>query len=102
MVACVETDKDPGESAEAWFSESCASCHGVNGDGRGTLDLPSPAADLRTVTLPGGNSVEAIIAVIERGVEKDFLVTMPGFKGRLPPEQIEAIARHVSRWMVKE
>ena len=82
-----EATATPGQQTAAngqdLFTQNCANCHtlkaaGANGQVGPNLDELRPGADLvRTQTENGGGA-------------------MPAFKGRLAPEQIQAIADYVA------
>ena len=69
------------------YSQKCAMCHGENGAGKGKVPALSSAevqaksdADLKTAT--------------EKGVKTDKGM-MPGFGGKLTPEQIDGLTQYV-------
>jgi cytochrome c6 len=70
----------------AIYAGKCASCHGK--DGKGTpAGLKMGAKDLAEEMK---EPVKELVEDIEKGKGK-----MPAFKGRLTPEEIEAVARYV-------
>jgi mono/diheme cytochrome c family protein len=82
-----EATATPGQQTAAngqeVFTQNCANCHalkaaGANGQVGPNLDQLRPSADLvRTQTENGGGA-------------------MPAFKGKLSPEQIQAVADYVA------
>ncbi len=72
--------------AAALYSSKCAACHGKDGKGSatgkkmGAKDLAEEASE----------PVAEIAEDISKGKGK-----MPGFKGKLSPDEIEAIAKYV-------
>lgn len=71
------------------YEGKCQSCHGEDGTGRGSfLDLP----DLTEESLWLGNTRNRLIDTVENGRGD-----MPGFRGMLNDEEIEASLRYGSR-----
>lgn len=68
------------------FSANCAACHA------GGNNLVNAAKNLKAATLHqyGMDSLEAITTQVTNGK-----ASMPAFKGRLKPDQIEAVAAYV-------
>jgi cytochrome c6 len=72
--------------APALFAARCAVCHGKDGKG-------SPAGKKMGVSDLAGERKEPVAEIAEditKGKGK-----MPGFKGKLSPEEIDALARYV-------
>ena len=76
----------PTRSAEVLFAENCARCHGADGKGDPrTLPL-YPRVDL--TRSPMGAARERVL--IHDRITRGF-TTMPGFQGKLQPEEIGAL-----------
>ena len=75
------------DSSADLFKEKCAMCHGENGAGKGKVPALSSAevqqksdADFKTAT--------------ETGMKNDKGM-MPGYSGKLTPEQIDGLVKYV-------
>ena len=75
------------DSSADMFKQKCAMCHGENGAGKGKVPALSSAevqqksdADFKTA--------------IEKGVKNDKGM-MPGYGGKLTPEQIDELLKYV-------
>jgi len=75
------------DSSADLFKQKCAMCHGENGAGKGKVPALSSAevqqksdADFKTA--------------IEKGVKNDKGM-MPGYSGKLTPEQIDGLVKYV-------
>ncbi|MGH9868758.1 MAG: c-type cytochrome [Candidatus Polarisedimenticolia bacterium] len=75
------------EDGAALYASQCAMCHGDNGVAK---KMAEPSANLNDPKWQEANPVEAIAKVISEGKGK-----MVGYKDKLTPEQIKAIAAHV-------
>ena len=75
------------DDAKPLFGARCAACHGPDGKGQTTMGKKLGAQDLTQVKL----SPAAAAKVIENGKGK-----MTPFKGKLSPEQIDALAKYVA------
>lgn len=85
------TTQDEFAAARKIFSENCAVCHGETGEG-GTVKIEN-----KTLKVPnlGGehareHSDEELADQITNGGD-----SMPPFKGKLPPDQINDLARFI-------
>jgi mono/diheme cytochrome c family protein len=74
------------ESSADLFKQKCAMCHGENGAGKGKV----PALGLAEIQQ---NSDAEFKAAIEKGVKNDKGM-MPGYGGKLTPEQIEELVKY--------
>ena len=79
------------DDGAALFTQKCAACHGKDGKGS-PVGQKMGAKDLTTLKLGEGE----IEKVIENGKGK-----MTSFKGKLSPEQIKAVAKHVKHDVMK-
>ena len=72
---------------QALYETKCAQCHGKNGvakpAGKGSRNFNDPA-------FQSASSVESIGKITADGKGK-----MPGYRSKLSPEQIQAVAAHV-------
>src|SRR5688572_5158146 len=75
------------EDGAALYKAKCAMCHSENGVAK---KMAEPSANLNDPKFQEGNSIDVIVKVITDGKGK-----MKGFKDKLTPEQIAAIASHV-------
>jgi mono/diheme cytochrome c family protein len=83
-------------AGDSLYRQYCRACHGTTG---------APPASMRTVfkSLPtldsafvAARSQDSLAAVIRNGAGRD----MKGFKDKLTPEQILAIAKHVKTFAI--
>lgn len=69
------------------YETKCAQCHGKDGvakpPGTGSRNFNDPV-------FQGSSTVEAIVKITSEGRGK-----MPGYRSKLSPEQIQAVAAHV-------
>ena len=72
---------DATPDGAALYKSKCAMCHGANGEGK-------PA--MKTTQFPKSLDDAAIVKIIEDGKGK-----MPGYKGKLSPDEISQVAKHV-------
>ncbi len=70
-------------SGEILFAENCARCHGADGKGDPRILPLYPAADLTHSPMGAARERVLIHDRITRGY-----TTMPGFQGKLEPEEI--------------
>src|SRR4029453_9145108 len=84
----------PAEApGRATFLRACASCHGVDGGGTGTVGLERPARSFRDGGFSFGNTPEALRRTIAMGIPG---TQMPGFGGALDEAELGAVAEFVS------
>jgi mono/diheme cytochrome c family protein len=81
--------KDPGE--RVWVRK-CSACHGREGRGDTRFARGRPYADLTDDAWKHGGDLASIRRLIADG---DPTSTMPAFRGRLSPEEIDAVSAHV-------
>lgn len=92
------------DEASQLFDKKCASCHGKDGKGNtpigkkiGTRSFADPA--LQANLTDGG--IEK--SILEGEKDKDTGKTrMPGFQGKLAPEEISSLVKHVRTFRGKE
>jgi mono/diheme cytochrome c family protein len=72
------------------FERKCASCHGLNGDGRTVTAGRFPYANLIDGKWRGDGSLASIEEQIRRGKDP-----MPKFQGKLTDEEIRETAQYV-------
>ena len=87
-------------SAKKIYSEKCASCHKENGTG-GKTDFDGTiinAEDLTTEKQKKESDKEYIEA-IEKGFPEDG---MPGFKGKLSPQEIKDVVAYIRKEIQKQ
>jgi mono/diheme cytochrome c family protein len=75
------------DSSADLFKEKCAMCHGENGAGKGKV----PALSLAEVQQKSDADFKT---AIEKGVKTDKGM-MPGYGGKLTPEQIDGLVKYV-------
>jgi cytochrome c6 len=75
------------EDGKAVFDSKCAMCHGPDGKGKTKVGEKLGAKDLT-----GIKESEASIA---KTIEDGKPPKMSGYKGKLSPEQIQAVAKYV-------
>lgn len=78
--------------AKALFLQHCASCHGENGDGKGTAKLERPARNFREGGFSNGNTPEAIFRTLTFGIPG---TPMASFAQTLPEPQRRELAQFV-------
>ena len=77
---------------KALYIQHCASCHGENGDGKGTAELDRPARSFLDGGYSYGNTEKAVIRSIVHGIPG---TPMPAFKDTLAEEERSALAAYV-------
>lgn len=80
---------DPGERV---WERKCSACHGRAGRGDTRFAKGRPFADLTDDRWRHGGDIASIRRLIADG---DPASPMPAYQGRLSPEEIEAVSRHV-------
>jgi cytochrome c6 len=73
------------DEAAAIFQKKCSACHGKDGKGQTKMGEKMGIKDLSTA--PGAAEIEKIVA--------DGKNKMPAFKGKLPDEEIKALASYI-------
>lgn len=79
-------------SGRLLFLANCASCHGADGSGQGSLVLDRPARSFKDGGFSFGNTIASIQRVITSGIPG---TPMPGFKATLNPRERVAVAEYV-------
>ncbi len=74
------------------FQQSCAPCHGEQGDGHGLVALDRPARSFQTGAFSFGNTPAALFRTIEHGIGG---TPMPAFAESLSAEQIQSLVQVV-------
>ncbi|HXZ78528.1 MAG TPA: cytochrome c [Terriglobales bacterium] len=77
------------ESGADVFKSKCASCHGPDGSGNTPVGKSLKLRDLSSAEVQAQSEAD-IKTIIEKGKGK-----MPGYSGKLSPEQIDAVAKYV-------
>lgn len=82
---------------EGWalYLDRCVSCHGPSGRGDGPIAkglAGPPPGDLADADWKHGDRPDRVIDVLTRGVPGS---SMPGWKGILDPQEIQAVAAYV-------
>ncbi|MEE9391306.1 MAG: cytochrome c [Planctomycetota bacterium] len=75
------------------YIDSCARCHGVDGDGKGETELATPARNFKAGGFAFGNTREALFKVVTFGMPGRS--AMPGFKNALSEGQRWRIVDHL-------
>ncbi len=76
------------EDGKALFAQKCASCHGPDGKGQTPMGKKLGAKDL---THEDKEPLDEIVKDIENGKPPKMLA----YKGKLTPEQINAVASYI-------
>ena len=76
----------------ALYAEHCATCHGSNGDGKGTADLDRPARSFLDGGYSYGNTRKAVLRSVTYGIPG---TPMPAFAETLGEEERTALADFV-------
>jgi mono/diheme cytochrome c family protein len=80
----------PPPTGEALYGQNCRACHGTSGvPSQRMLAIYKALAPLDSAFL-AGRSEDSLVAVVRNGIGP-----MKGYKDRLTPEQIVAIAKYV-------
>lgn len=82
----------PAEAVRALFEKNCATCHGSNGDGKGTQVLEKPARSFKDGGFSYGNTKETITRTLTNGIPG---TPMPSFGSALKPAELAALADYV-------
>ncbi len=80
------------ETVRALFEKNCATCHGSNGDGKGTQVLEKPARSFKDGGFSYGNTKETITRTLSNGIPG---TPMPSFGSALKPAELAALADYV-------
>lgn len=80
------------QSAKELFLANCASCHGPDGDGKGTTELDRPARSFRDGGFSFGNTPEALFRTLSTGIPG---TPMPGFAGALSDKELRLLSTYV-------
>jgi cytochrome c6 len=75
------------EDGKALYDAKCAMCHGKDGVAK---PMAKGSANFNDAKFQADMTADKVTAVIENGKGK-----MPGYKGKLTPEQIKAVADYV-------
>ncbi len=76
------------------YAKNCALCHGATGDGRGTLPLKPPPADLRAVTSKRSDW-EIYVVTRDGGPALGLSKQMLGWSKQLSDQEIRDTAAYV-------
>ncbi|MGQ0552619.1 MAG: c-type cytochrome [Planctomycetota bacterium] len=89
-------DSQPASAAElpgrALFLQACATCHGADGGGQGSVTLDRPARSFRDGGFSFGNTNEALFRTISTGIPGS---PMPGFESAYSETQRRELAEFV-------
>ena len=80
----------------ALYLEHCAQCHGPQAQGHPDWQTPSDGSFTAAPPLNGtgtdaGRTRQQLLAVIEDGARRNGVAVMPAWRGRLSPDDIDAI-----------
>jgi mono/diheme cytochrome c family protein len=101
FVACACADSARAQSGDKPASDAelrqrfltlCATCHGENGDGKGTSPLEKPARNFKDGGFAYGNTPEAILRTLTYGIPG---TPMPSFSAALSAAQRKEMAAYV-------
>src|SRR5262245_5152440 len=92
LLAAPRAAQDGNERARTLFVTNCASCHGENGDGKGTAELDRPARSFQDGGFSFGNTPEALFKPISTGIPGS---PMAGFDSSLSEEERRILAAYV-------
>lgn len=102
VLACLATAQTPDDpaptppaaqdAARVLFDKNCASCHGTNGDGKGTTVLERPARSFKDGGFSYGNTKETIARTLAHGIPG---TPMPSFGAALKPDELALLADYV-------
>jgi mono/diheme cytochrome c family protein len=84
---------------KAVFLESCATCHGEDGQADTELGRKYMAQDLTSPKLAKELDAAKVKRIVERGVKG---TKMKGWKGELKAEEIEAVSKYVTTTFLKK
>lgn len=87
----VGDDAPPEDLGRTLFDAHCARCHGADGSGQGTVELDRPARAFKDGGFSFGNTVDALMKTIQRGIPG---TPMPGFDTFADAER-RALAEYV-------
>ncbi len=76
------------EDGKALFAQKCASCHGPDGKGKTPMGKKLAAKDLT-------KEDKAPLDEIAKDIENGKPPKMAAYKGKLTPEQIQALATYI-------
>lgn len=99
-VTFVDNAHDAGlRRGRTLFGHYCVSCHGVTGTGIATAGAKSnpPPRDLSSEAARNELSRERIVLAVAMGKKG---TAMNGFAGQMSPQDIEAVADYVQKWIM--
>lgn len=79
-----------GVNAQALYDANCTACHGPKGDGDTLIGKQLQAKDLRLPEILKKTDAELSASIVNGQNNK-----MPPFKGKLKPEEVNALVKHV-------
>jgi len=82
--------KGDAKAGKAVYEKNCTACHGKNGTGNKSLSIP---AFSDPEVIKGHPTAEKWVKAIVEGV-KGTKLTMPAYKGKLKPAEIDNVAAH--------
>lgn len=89
-VGAQKSGRRPAAQAKNLFKQSCAKCHGMNGDGRTVKGEVLGAPDFTDASWQGGVSDQRMSTSIMHGRSG-----MPSFKDKLSPAEVSALVAYV-------
>ncbi|MBC8330136.1 MAG: cytochrome c [Planctomycetes bacterium] len=95
LPACGGPDQPaaaPPRSGAEVYAAVCAMCHGLSGDGQGTVKLDRAARDFRAGGFSFGNTREALFRTVSSGIGG---TPMPGFGEVLSEEERRRVVEHL-------
>lgn len=104
-------EMDPAEQGQMIYSQNCASCHGLNGEGQPNWkrpdkqgELPAPPHDQTGHTWR--HSDDMLFKMIQDGWRDPFnktsRLTMPAFREVLSPEEIRVVIAYLKSFWTSE
>lgn len=91
-LAAAQDEDRPARSGKEVYQQLCAVCHGVDGDGKGLVELDRPARSFKDGGFSFGNTQAAIARTVAAGIGG---TPMPGFASALSDEELQAVAAYV-------
>ncbi|MHB8416555.1 MAG: c-type cytochrome [Myxococcales bacterium] len=88
---CLASAAVPAPEAHDLYAKKCAVCHGDDGKGDTRMGRRFRAPDFTSAKWRATAKDAELRKVIENGVEEDGVHRMPAWKGKLSPDQIDAL-----------
>ncbi len=101
LVLLLASGAARASETENLFSDKCANCHGDDGRGRTRMGRKFHAPDFTRKGWQGRTTNRQMRSAILHGITVNGQRRMPGWQGKLAPDQIDALVGYVRRFARK-